>query len=175
VHSSDVAVGRIQNFKNWSAAMVPDPSTSVLGMEYFCFQGDEIWNKGDDELIAFATRELESLGLAGGARVTDGTVLRVPEAYPTYDATYRQCVGTIREFLDPFENFHTIGRNGMHKYNNQDHSMFTAMLTVDNLRGASHDVWSVNTDFEYHEEVRVNGASAAGNGVSAGHNGHRLG
>ncbi len=175
VHSSDVAVGRIQNFKNWSAEMVPDPSTTVLGMEYFCFQGDQIWNKRDDELIAFATRELESLGLAGGARVTDGTVLRVPEAYPTYDATYRQCVGVIREFLDPFENFHTIGRNGMHKYNNQDHSMFTAMLTVDNLHGAAHDVWSVNTDFDYHEEQRVNGASAVGNGVSAGHNGHRVG
>jgi protoporphyrinogen oxidase len=182
VHSSDVAVGRIQNFKNWSSAMVPDPSKTVLGMEYFCFQGDHLWSKPDDELVAFATRELEALGLAGGARVIDGTVLRVPEAYPTYDATYRQCVNVIRDFLDRFKNFHTIGRNGMHKYNNQDHSMYTAMLTVDNIRGASHDVWSVNTDFDYHEEVRVNGTEALGdgakvlvNGAPVGHNGHHPG
>jgi len=175
VHSSDVAVGRIQNFRNWSAEMVPDPSKTVLGMEYFCFQGDHIWSQSDDELIAFATRELESLGLAGGAKVTDGTVLRVPEAYPTYDATYRRCVDVIREFLDPFQNFHTMGRNGMHKYNNQDHSMFTAMLTVENLRGASYDVWSVNTDSDYHEELRVNGNAVVGNGVLERHNGHRSG
>jgi hypothetical protein len=87
----------------------------------------------------------------------DGTVVRVPEAYPVYDSTYRDSVRVIREFLESLENFHTVGRNGMHKYNNQDHSMFTAMLTVDNLRGGSHDVWAVNSDFEYHEEVRLNG------------------
>ena len=167
VHSPDVAVGRIQNFKNWSAAMVPDPGVTVLGMEYFCTRGDRIWNQRDDELIALATRELQSLGLAAGAKVTDGTVLRVPEAYPTYDSTYRSSVSQIREFLDPLENFHTVGRNGMHKYNNQDHSMFTAMLTVENLNGAAHDVWSVNTDFDYHEEVRVNGRSQVTNGASA--------
>ncbi len=172
VHSPDAVVGRIQNFKNWSAEMVPDPSTSVLGMEYFCCRGDHIWNQGDADLIAFASRELESLGLAAGARVLDGTVLRVPEAYPTYDSTYRDSVSLIREFLDPMENFHTVGRNGMHKYNNQDHSMFTAMLTVENLDGAAHDVWSVNTDFDYHEEVRVNGRAQVTVGASARGNGY---
>jgi protoporphyrinogen oxidase len=170
VHSPGVAVGRIQNFKNWSADMVSNPGSTVLGMEYFCSQGDRTWSMGDDELIAFATRELESLGLTAGARVIDGTVLRVPKAYPTYDSSYRESVAVIRAFLDPLENFHTIGRNGMHKYNNQDHSMFTAMLTVENLQGASHDVWSVNTDFDYQEEVRVNGGQPVGAGN--GRNGH---
>jgi protoporphyrinogen oxidase len=173
IHSSDVSVGRIQNFKNWSAAMVPDPSTTVLGMEYFCFRGDPLWSRSDDELIALATRELESLGLAAGAPVIDGTVLRVLEAYPTNDATYRENVATIREFLSSFENFHTHGRNGMHKYNNQDHSMFTAMLTVENLCGASHDVWSVNTDFDYHEEVRVDHGSPLEAGAGTKSNGQR--
>jgi protoporphyrinogen oxidase len=175
VHTPGVAVGRVQNFRNWSSAMVPDPTKSVLGMEYFCFENDEIWRKSDEELIAFASRELEVLGLARGARVVDGTVLRVHAAYPTYDSAYRQNVAIIREFLDSFTNFHTVGRNGMHKYNNQDHSMFTAMLTVENLLGvAKHNVWSVNTDFEYHEEVRVShGAPSAGR-VSAPVNGRSL-
>jgi len=171
VHSPGVSVGRVQNFKNWSADMVPDSSTTVLGMEYFCSRGDRMWSMSDGELVALAGRELASLGLAGGARVIDGTVLRVPEAYPTYDSTYRDSVAVIRDFLDPLENFHTIGRNGMHKYNNQDHSMFTALLTVENLQGASHDVWSVNTDFDYHEEARVNHGAPVGAGN--GNNGHR--
>jgi protoporphyrinogen oxidase len=161
VHTPGVAVGRIQNVNNWSAAMVPIPDTTVLGMEYFCFKGDALWNKPDGELIAFATRELETLGLAAGARVRDGAVVRVPQAYPVYDSTYRESVRTIREFTDPLENFHTLGRNGMHKYNNQDHSMLAAMLVVNNMHGGSHDVWSVNCDFEYQEEVRVNGRGAS--------------
>jgi protoporphyrinogen oxidase len=160
VHTPGVAVGRIQNFNNWSAAMVPVPDTTLLGLEYFCFQGDALWNKSDSELIALATQELETLGLTGGARVREGAVVRVPEAYPIYNSSYRESVSTIREFLDPLENFHTVGRNGMHKYNNQDHSMLTAMLVVENLQGAAHDVWSVNCDFEYHEEVRLNGRAA---------------
>jgi protoporphyrinogen oxidase len=171
VHDPAVSVGRIQNFKNWSEAMVPDSSTTVLGMEYFCSRGDAIWNRSDAELIALATRELESLALTGGARVIDGSVLRVPEAYPTYDSGYRDNLAVIREFLDPLENFHTIGRNGMHKYNNQDHSMVTAMLTVENLRGASHDVWATNSDFDYLEEVRVNGRPAALKEAKANGNG----
>jgi protoporphyrinogen oxidase len=175
VHTPGVSVSRIQNFKNWSSAMVPDPTKSVLGMEYFCFEGDTIWSKSDEELVAFASRELESLGLGRGARVLDGTVLRVPEAYPTYDSVYRHNVGVIREFLDQFTNFHTVGRNGMHKYNNQDHSMFTAMLTVENLMGAAHDVWSVNTDFDYHEEVRINGCSPGVVRASAEMNGRQRG
>jgi protoporphyrinogen oxidase len=160
VHTPGVSVGRIQNFNNWSAAMVPVPNTTVLGMEYFCFRDDALWSLSDAELIDLATREIRTLGLLGEAEVREGTVVRVPEAYPIYDSTYRESVDTIREFLDPLENFHTVGRNGMHKYNNQDHSMLTAMLVVDNMLGASHDVWSVNCDIEYHEEVRLNGKAA---------------
>ncbi|HYC32091.1 MAG TPA: NAD(P)/FAD-dependent oxidoreductase [Gemmatimonadales bacterium] len=157
VHTPGVTVGRVQNFNNWSAALVPRPGTTLLGMEYFCSKGDAVWSRSDEELVALATEELGQLGLAQGAKVIDGTVVRVLEAYPVYDSTYRDSVAIVREFLDSLENFHTVGRNGMHKYNNQDHSMFTAMLTVDNLRGASHDVWAVNSDFEYQEEVRLNG------------------
>jgi protoporphyrinogen oxidase len=155
VHTPGVAVGRIQNFNNWSAALVPVANTTLLGMEYFCNHGDPLWSKSDEELIALATRELEDLGFTGGG-VRDGTVVRVLEAYPVYDSIYRECVRTVRDFVDGLENFHTIGRNGMHKYNNQDHSMLAAMMVVDNLNGANHDVWSVNSDFEYHEEVRQN-------------------
>ena len=166
VHSPEVQVGRVQNFKNWSAALVPDPDRTLLGMEYFCSRGDGLWSRTDADLIALATRELGALGLSAGAPVVEGTVLRVPEAYPTYDASYRENVTIIREFLDHLENFHTVGRNGMHKYNNQDHSMLTAMLTVENLQGAAHDVWSVNSDFEYHEEQRVEAESAIGAGAN---------
>ena len=158
VHTPGVLVGRVQNFNNWSAALVPAPDTTLLGMEYFCSKGDAIWSRSDGELIALATEELEALGLAPHAKVVDATVVRMLEAYPVYDSTYRENVETIRGFLDSLENLQTVGRNGMHKYNNQDHSMFTAMLTVDNLRGAAHDVWAVNSDFEYHEEERLNGA-----------------
>jgi protoporphyrinogen oxidase len=167
VHTPGVSVGRVQNFNNWSAALVPQPGTTLLGMEYFCSKGDATWSRSDEELLALATEELKVLDLAPGAKVVDGTVERVLEAYPVYDSTYKESVATVREFLDSLENFHTVGRNGMHKYNNQDHSMFTAMLTVDNLRGASHDVWAVNSDFEYHEEVRLNG-SPSGATVAAG-------
>jgi protoporphyrinogen oxidase len=167
VHTPGVSVGRVQNFNNWSAALVPRPGTTLLGMEYFCSKGDATWSRSDEELLALATEELKVLDLAPGANVVDGTVERVLEAYPVYDSTYKESVATVREFLDSLENFHTVGRNGMHKYNNQDHSMFTAMLTVDNLRGASHDVWAVNSDFEYHEEVRLNG-SPSGATVAAG-------
>jgi protoporphyrinogen oxidase len=155
VHTPGVAVGRVQNFNNWSPAMVPVPDTTVLGLEYFCTRGDAVWNKTDAELIALASQELSALGLAGGATVRDGTVVRVPEAYPIYNSTYRESVRIVREFLDSLENFHTVGRNGMHKYNNQDHSMYTAMLAVENMLGANHDLWSVNTDLEYHEEQRI--------------------
>jgi protoporphyrinogen oxidase len=172
VHTPGVAVGRIQNFNNWSPAMVPVPDTTVLGMEYFCFQGDALWNQPDADLIALASRELSTLGLANGARVRDGTVVRVPEAYPIYNSTYRDSVQTIRSFVDPLENFHTVGRNGMHKYNNQDHSMLAAMLVVENLHGASHDVWSVNCDFEYQEAGRLKRRPSPSVGVLAAVNGN---
>ena len=155
VHTPGVQVGRVQNFNNWSAALVPDSSKTCLGMEYFCFQGDNLWEQKDEELIGLATRELETLGLARGARVIDGKVVRIPKAYPIYDAAYRSHLDIIRPFLDGIRNLHTIGRNGMHKYNNQDHSMYTAMLAVANLEGASHDLWAVNNDLDYHEEQRV--------------------
>lgn len=166
VHTPGVQVGRIQNFNNWSAAMVPDQGRTCLGMEYFCFEGDGLWTASDSELIALASRELEALGLAFASDVVDGTVIRAPKAYPIYDAQYRENLDHVRSCIDPIPNLHTVGRNGMHKYNNQDHSMYTAMLTLENMKGvATHDVWRVNTDFEYHEEQRVGPEVAAGAGA----------
>jgi hypothetical protein len=161
VHTPGVRVGRVQNFNNWSPALVPDPAKTCLGMEYFCSRGDELWELGDRELIALASRELDALDLAPGARVVDGTVVRMPKAYPIYDSTYRSHLETIRSFIDTIPNLHTVGRNGMHKYNNQDHSMYTAMLAVDNLEGAAHDLWAVNTDFDYHEVQRIASTAAS--------------
>lgn len=155
VHTPGVKVGRIQNFNNWSAAMVPEKGRTCLGMEYFCFEGDEIWSARDADLVAMAAAELDALGLAPKERVVDGSVVRMPKAYPIYDSAYARHIEVIRAAIDPIANLHTVGRNGMHKYNNQDHSMLTAMLAVANMRGASHDVWAVNTDFEYHETMRV--------------------
>jgi protoporphyrinogen oxidase len=160
VHTPGVKVGRIQNFNNWSSAMVPHSGETCVGMEYFCFKGDELWNSSDAQLIELATRELASLDLAAGARVIDGTVVRMPKAYPIYDSMYRENLDSIRAYIDPISNLHTVGRNGMHKYNNQDHSMYTAMLAVENMQGASHDLWEVNTDLEYHEEQRVESADS---------------
>ena len=159
VHTPGVKVGRIQNFNNWSAAMVPEPGRTCLGMEYFCFEGDGTWASDDASLVRLATGELEKLGLAPGASVVDGSVVRMPKAYPIYDSRYREHLDVVRTLLDAVPNLHTVGRNGMHKYNNQDHSMYTAMLTVENMLGAAHDVWAVNTDFEYHEEQKVESPS----------------
>ena len=155
IHTPGVRVGRIQNFNNWSAAMVPEPGRTCLGMEYFCFKGDGLWETTDAELIEQAGRELEALGLARQSNVIDGCVIRMPKAYPIYDAAYRGHLNTVRDFIDPIRNLHTVGRNGMHKYNNQDHSMLAAMMAVANMQGASHDVWEVNTDFDYHEEQQL--------------------
>jgi protoporphyrinogen oxidase len=163
VHTPGVRVGRVQNFNNWSAEMVPEPGRTCLGMEYFCFEGDGLWTASDSELVALATRELAMLGLAPRAPVVDSTVVRMRKAYPVYDADYRANLDGVRRCLDQISNLHTIGRNGMHKYNNQDHSMYTAMLTVDNMLGlAQHDVWAVNTDLEYHEEQRYRGTAPDG-------------
>ncbi len=154
VHTPGVRVGRIQNFGNWSRAMAPSGKTCV-GMEYCCFSHDDLWQRADDELVALASRELAALGLADEGLVSDGKVVRMPMAYPIYDGRYRDSLVAVRAYIDPIANLHTIGRNGMHKYNNQDHSMLTAMLTVSNLRGAAHDVWAVNVDSDYLEEVRI--------------------
>ena len=153
IHDPGVKVGRIQNFKNWSSSMVPDPSKSCLGLEYFCFEGDGLWSSQDEKLIELGKEELAHLGLVREDEVVDGMVVRMPKAYPVYDTTYREALTTIRQFLDPFHNLQLVGRNGMHKYNNQDHSMLTAMLAVENVFGANHDLWKVNADEEYHEEV----------------------
>ena len=155
IHTPGVKVGRIQNFNNWSIAMVPEKGRTCLGMEYFCFEGDGLWSAKDEELVRLATEELGKLGLADPKLVVDGTVVRMPKAYPIYDAEYRANLDGARAFLDTVPNLHPVGRNGMHKYNNQDHSMLTAMMVVWNMYGARHDVWSVNTDFEYHEEQRL--------------------
>jgi protoporphyrinogen oxidase len=155
IHTPGVKVGRIQNFNNWSKAMVPEPGTTCLGMEYFCFKGDGLWESSDADLVKQAARELEELGLAKAADVKDGAVIRMPKAYPIYDSKYRGHLDGVRAYIDPLMNLHTVGRNGMHKYNNQDHSMLTAMFAVQNMQGAAFDIWEVNTDFEYHEEQKL--------------------
>jgi protoporphyrinogen oxidase len=151
IHDPAVRVGRVQNFKNWSADMVPDPSKTCLGLEYFCFEGDGLWASTDAELIELGKRELERLGLARAEEVEDGTVLRVPKAYPVYDSAYRESLATLRGFFESLPNLQLVGRNGMHRYNNQDHSMMTAVLAVRNILGESHDLWRVNTEPDYHE------------------------
>ena len=153
VHQQSVGVGRIQNFGAWSPFMVKDGGT-CLGLEYFVFEGDELWESPDEELVALATSELEEIGLVAPGDVERGFVVRMPKAYPVYDDVYHGAVDTIRTWLDQeVRNVHPVGRNGMHKYNNQDHSMFTAMLTVENItNGTEHDIWAVNVDDAYHEE-----------------------
>jgi protoporphyrinogen oxidase len=162
IHTPGVKVGRIQNFNNWSAAMVPAPGITCVGMEYFCFKGDGLWSMADADLARLASSELASLGLARAGDVVDACVVRVPKAYPIYDSVYRAHVDSIRDSIDAIPNLHTVGRNGMHKYNNQDHSMWTAMMAVDNMLGGAHDVWAVNTDFDYHEEQRVRDEQGSG-------------
>jgi len=153
VHDPDVQVGRIQNYRSWSSSMVPAPDVSSIGLEYFCFEGDELWSRSDDELVALATREIEQLGLADRARVRAGHVVRVPKAYPIYDAHYAMRIAAIRRWLDTIGNLQQVGRNGLHRYNNCDHSSLTAMRAVENLLGpTAHDVWAVNADSVYHEE-----------------------
>lgn len=134
--------------------MVPDPEKTCLGLEYFCFEGDGLWTMKDKDLIDLGTKELGILGLVDPSDVEDGAVVRMPKAYPVYDGSYVTAVDTIREFLASMPNLHLVGRNGMHKYNNQDHSMLTAMLSVKNILGANYDVWGVNVDNEYHEEMK---------------------
>jgi protoporphyrinogen oxidase len=155
IHDPGVQVGRVQNFKNWSAAMVPDQSKTSLGMEYFCNEGDDLWQMADDDLVVLATREMETLGLGKAMDVIDGCVIRQRKAYPVYDNTYQQHLDVIRHYLEGFENLQTIGRNGMHRYNNQDHSMLTGLLAARNLVGEQHDLWAVNTDRSYYEAFEV--------------------
>jgi protoporphyrinogen oxidase len=141
---------------------------TCLGLEYFVFEGDELWSMPDDELIELGTRELARLGLVDPERVEAGYAVRMPKAYPTYDETFADNVEICRAWLaSDAVNVHPVGRNGMHRYNNQDHSMVTAMLTVENLFGADHDIWAVNVEEEYHEELRDGTEAAPGTGRSA--------
>ena len=133
--------------------MVPVPGKTCLGFEYFCFEGDGLWTMSDEKLVELGTKELDALGLVRAAEVRDGTVVRMQKAYPVYDSTYRESLHTIRQFLSGIANLQLVGRNGMHKYNNQDHAMVTAMLAAKNILGANYDLWKVNVDQEYHEEV----------------------
>ena len=153
VHDPDVKLGRIQNFKNWSQDMVPDQQKTCLGLEYFCFEGDGLWSMSDRELIELGTQELQILGLAKASDIEDGSVVRMQKAYPVYDSTYADALKIVRDFTDRLDNLQLVGRNGMHKYNNQDHSMLTAMLAVKNILGDKHDLWGVNADQDYHEDV----------------------
>jgi protoporphyrinogen oxidase len=163
IHDSKVKVGRIQNFRSWSPEMVPDPSLACVGLEYFCFEGDGLWASKDEELIELAKKEMAILGLCDPADVEGGAVVRQEKAYPVYDDQYRDNVEAIREELETaYPTLHLVGRNGMHRYNNQDHAMMTAMLSVRNILAGrrAYDIWAVNEDAEYHE-AGDEGAQAA--------------
>ncbi len=154
IHDPNVQVGRVQNYKSWSPEMVPDPDYCSYGLEYFCFEGDGLWTTNDTELIELAKKEIQKVNLADSADVVDGCVIRQPKAYPVYDDAYQEHVNTIRTALGQnYPTLHMVGRNGMHKYNNQDHAMMTAMLTAKNILAGDrkYDVWAVNQDAEYHE------------------------
>jgi protoporphyrinogen oxidase len=164
IQEPDVLVGRLQIFNNWSPYMVADPSKTWIGLEYFCYQTDALWKMADEDLKKFAIAEVEKIGILRASDVTDAHVVRVPKTYPAYFGTYDR-FHVIREFLDRFHNLYLVGRNGMHKYNNQDHSMLTAMTAVDNIIAGVRDkdnVWSINTEMEYHEEEAKDQPRASG-------------
>jgi len=157
IHDPGVRVGRIQNFKNWSPDMVPDATKTCLGLEYFCFEGDGLWTMNDGDLVALATKELAQLGMCSASEIFDGVVVRQQKAYPVYDDSYQANVSVVRDYLaNSLPNLHLAGRNGMHKYNNQDHSMMTALLVARSIAaGSLLDPWKVNADAVYHEDIRV--------------------
>ncbi|SFA41217.1 UDP-galactopyranose mutase [Pedobacter suwonensis] len=153
IQEKDVMIGRLQIFNNWSPYMVADENNTWLGLEYFCNEGDVLWNKGDDEFVCFAIAELVKIGIICEEDVLDTTIIRVPKAYPAYFGTYQE-MGTLISFTNSFKNMFMIGRNGMHKYNNQDHSMLTAMVAVDHILSKNQDksiIWNINTEKDYHE------------------------
>jgi len=153
IHNPEVSVGRIQNFKNWSQEMVPDENTTSLGMEYFCNEGEAIWDLPDEELVKIASKEIHMLGIAKEQYVIDSFVARQSDAYPMYVGEYKRHVSIIKEYLSSFTNLQTIGRGGMHRYNNMDHSMMTGILAAENIVGACNDIWRVNEDADYMEEI----------------------
>jgi protoporphyrinogen oxidase len=167
IHEPQVKLGRIQNFKNWSPELVPDPTKTSLGLEYFCFEGDDLWTTSDQDLVKLGCREIAAIGLVAEGEVVDGCVVRMPKAYPVYDDDYQNHLAVIRRWLKRFDNLELAGRNGMHKYNNQDHSMMTALLAARNMLGLGHfDTWKVNTDAEYHENAGEEPAASAAKGRS---------
>jgi protoporphyrinogen oxidase len=167
IHAPEVKTMRVQNFGSWSPYLVKD-GRNVLGLEYTLLEGDDSWTAPDEDLIERGKQEMERIGLLKGSDVEAGYVVRTPKAYPVYDDTYKANVEVLRAWLEEHvTNVHPVGRNGMHRYNNQDHSMYTAMLTVENIvDGSDHDIWSVNVEEEYHEEK--DGAEGAGAGGSRG-------
>ena len=160
IHSPEVKLGRIQNYKNWSPDMVPDPASTSLGLEYFLWDQDEEWGWPQERLIERGIQECVQIGLIDPSEVTDGTVVRMPKAYPVYDQRYQNSIATLRAYMQHFENLQTIGRNGLHRYNNQDHSMLTGVYAARNVLGDTYDVWSVNTEQAYHEERQISTATA---------------
>ncbi len=152
IHEPDVKLGRIQNYKNWSPYMVPDPDKTCLGLEYFCYEGDHLWTMPDQSLIELGKRELKILGFVDATSVEDATVVRMPKAYPVYDLNYNGALNIVCKFLNGIDNLQLIGRNGMHRYNNMDHSMLTAIYASKNINGANYNLWEVNEEQEYHEE-----------------------
>jgi protoporphyrinogen oxidase len=168
IQEPDVLLGRVQIFNNWSPSMVADPANVWLGLEYFCNESDEIWNLSDDRMIALAIGELSKIGIIDAAEVLDSTVLRMEKTYPAYFGTYDR-FAEIRKHVDRYENLFLIGRNGMHRYNNQDHSMLTAMMAVDNIIAGKRDktgLWEVNTEMDYHEEKAESNQSSSGGSPS---------
>ena len=165
IHSPEVKMGRIQNYKNWSPDMVPDPMRTALGLEYFLWDRDDMWTWSHQRLIEYGLAECVQLGLVEPGEVEDGTVVRMTKAYPVYDRSYQEHVALIRHYLATFPNFQTIGRNGLHRYNNQDHSMLTGVYAARNIVGGQHDVWTVNTETAYHEEGQHPDAQAGDRSV----------
>ncbi|MEH6714451.1 NAD(P)/FAD-dependent oxidoreductase [Parasphingorhabdus flavimaris] len=154
IHDDRVQVGRVQNFRSWSPEMVPDENIACVGLEYFCFENDGLWSSSDEDLVELAKKEMAILGLCKPEDVVGGAVVRQEKAYPVYDDSYEDNVATMRDDLESrFPTLHMVGRNGMHRYNNQDHAMMTAMLTVENIEAGTRkwNVWNVNEDAEYHE------------------------
>ena len=156
IHSPEVRAGRIQNYKNWSPEMVPDSQTTSLGLEYFCFVTDEIWNRDEHELIELGKKEVVQLKFAKRDQISDGFVLKSPKTYPIYDEGYQERIEIIKNYLLTIKNLQTMGRNGLHRYNNQDHSMLSAILAVRNILGGKHSTWDINIDDEYHEIIEEN-------------------
>ena len=155
VHSPDVKVGRVQCFKNWSPYMVPNEKVSSLGLEYFCTEGDELWNAKDKDLVELGKKEIDQLGLADSGMVFDAFIVRCPKTYPVYSRNYNNHVKVLKDFAGQFDSVQCVGRNGMFKYNNMDHSILSGLLAADNILGGDNDLWAINTEEEYHEQAQT--------------------